>query len=213
MWAVHHGRPPEGWLWAQCGSRLCSNPRHLIEIGSYGDGFKGYVARAIEEGRRPLGHAQKLTEQGVIEIRDAWWSGSMSQGELAERYGIAQPTVHEIVHRRTHRYIRPTAIEIEGRRHWVSPCRPYQVEPDEPEVQEAIDTGTGRIQRLLDGATWVTYQDIRRAELASGLDREVIALALLQGQGWRYEPGPAPVEADHMYPTLHDLTARDRWDR
>jgi DNA-binding MarR family transcriptional regulator len=46
-----------------------------------------------------------LTEQEVRDIRVKYASGAVSQGTLAKAYGVAQPTVHAIVSRRTWAHI------------------------------------------------------------------------------------------------------------
>jgi DNA-binding transcriptional regulator LsrR (DeoR family) len=47
----------------------------------------------------------KLTEDDVLEIRRLYAVGDCTQGELAERFDVAQATIHRVVRRRNWRNI------------------------------------------------------------------------------------------------------------
>ena len=154
------------------------------------------------------GHKARLTDAHVSALRQLWWAGVASQAELAGRFGISQPSVFLILQRHTYKWVTPFPGELDLIRRWYALPRGarhggnigregrrsinyFLDDIREPESSVPVDTGTGRLQQLCDGA-WATHADIRRAELATGLDRLEIAQALLDGRSWRYEPGAAP---------------------
>lgn len=125
-------------------------------------------------GHRLVSPGSRLSDSDVVEIRELWVLG-VSQPRIAEAYQIAQSTVSRICRRLRHRSVPPSERELAE----------LQVSLVESDLEIAT---TGRIQ-WWDGQAWQTYPDIRRAELASGLDRGVIASACLQkSSNWRYEP-------------------------
>lgn len=118
-----------------------------------------------------------LTPQDVQTIRELWALG-VSQRTIAKAYNLAQPHVCNIIRRKKWSHVPPTDKERTE-----LGC---QVETQ----HQAIAT-TGRIQQW-NGKGWDTFNDIRRAEIATGQDRCDIAQACLSGgKGWRYEPGIA----------------------
>jgi hypothetical protein len=143
---------------------------------------------------------RKLTPRQVVEVRERYWCDGESSTSIAATLGVTQPTVHRAAVGRMYAsfefpacsiYARTLAIAdpIGWRRYRQGAPPPEQ---PEPEQQEAVDTGTGRIV----GPDGTVYQDIRRAEVATGEDRQAIAESLNSGTGhWRYEPGPAKAEA------------------
>ena len=133
------------------------------------------------------GGSDKLTRSDVLTIRASYWFHGRTQRGLADAYGVTQVAIHYIVTRATWSHVEPLVGEteaIEGRRAVV------------PEVEEydgpLIPVGTGRIV----GPDGAVYEDIRAAERASGVDRQVIASELNVAEGsWSYEAGEAgPVE-------------------
>ena len=143
--------------------------------------------------------AWSLTPEVVLELRETYWSGGLTQTALAKMYGISQPTAAYTVLRKIWREVPPGPIELrrkavpnEGRGNWrmvppleealeVSPCLP------EEEADDSLPATTGRPQRLQDGL-WTTFESLRRAEVVSGLERLVLARLLREGIEWRMEP-------------------------
>jgi hypothetical protein len=66
------------------------------------------VGRGNHDSRRgpqkgtPNYKQRSLTDDQVRELRTKWESGEFSQRELGEQYGLAQPVISSIVHRRTY---------------------------------------------------------------------------------------------------------------
>lgn len=80
--------------------------RRLLLAGLIADGESLRVE--LDEETRVLQHAvsiatngRALTDDQVRTIRRLYKEG-VSQAELARRYGIAQPSVHKIIHRRSY---------------------------------------------------------------------------------------------------------------
>jgi len=120
-----------------------------------------------------------------LTIRASYWFHDRTQTDLADAYGITQAAVSFIVNRVTWSHVEPLAGELEAlARRGVVGVAEY----DGPDIA----VGTGRIV-----SPWgEVFEDIRAAELGSGVDREVIAGELnVEGEGWSYEAGDAgPVE-------------------
>jgi hypothetical protein len=120
----------------------------------------------------------KLRTWQVVEARELAALG-LSQRALAERYQCSQPTIHAALARKTWAEVGATEQER------VDLC-------EQEECADEIQT-TGRIVSP-DGAV---FANVRAAEVATGLDRIVIATALrTEGSGWTYEPGTFTPEAD-----------------
>ncbi len=80
--SLHHGDLPEGDLQVhhRCANRACINPDHL-------------EAATPVENRRAA--ATKLDSDKVAQIRDL--EGTLSQGEIAERFGVDRTTVGQVL--------------------------------------------------------------------------------------------------------------------
>lgn len=152
---------------------LAEDRRPLLARGPKVGPGRRYARRANRGERAP---GSKLTAKDVQVIRELWALG-VSQRTIAKAYHIAQPTVSGIVRRE--KWVHVPATEAE--RVALSAVLETDAQP--------IMT-TGRIQHLTGSGTWDTFPDIRRAEIATGEDRQDIATACLSaGTGWRYEPG------------------------
>lgn len=107
MWTLIHGEIPQGLsVLHSCDTPLCCNCDHLF-LGTQADNIADCVAKGrIAKGpnnKAPRGskqHLAKLTEAEVCRIRILYRDG-LTQQVLAERFGIYQTTVSNIVNRLT----------------------------------------------------------------------------------------------------------------
>jgi hypothetical protein len=94
------GEIPEGLIILHsCDNPLCFNPSHL-SVGTRADNMKDRDAKNRQSKGETHGTA-KLTEDEVREIL----KDSRSQKEIAEEYGVSQPTICNIKARRRWRHI------------------------------------------------------------------------------------------------------------
>lgn len=103
-----HGAPPFPAAQAAhaCGNSLCVNPGH-IRWASRAENAADKVIHGTHNynrGERNVSH--KLTEVEVGEIKTLWLNGGMTQGEIANRYGVARTTVGDIVRGESWQYLR-----------------------------------------------------------------------------------------------------------
>ncbi len=81
-----------------CDNPSCVNPNHLTE-GTQSENLK----EAYERGRRVL--SSKLTKTDVLEIREIYKEGLLTQKEIAELYGISESPLSYIVNRKSWSHI------------------------------------------------------------------------------------------------------------
>lgn len=106
---LHWGKWPPDNVSRLCENILCLNPYHLfvrstssVQKDSY---LKGRAKTARQDGSAH--HKALLTEQDVLEIRNsidlsrAGLTARVTQRELAERYGVKEGTIKDIVYRKT----------------------------------------------------------------------------------------------------------------
>lgn len=82
-----------------CDNPLCVRPAHLF-LGTHADN----AADRNMKRRQARGERQglaKLTSRRVRWIRKAYAAGLGSQRKLADRFGVSQPTIWKIIHRKT----------------------------------------------------------------------------------------------------------------
>lgn len=104
-WEIANGPiPPGKWILHKCDVRLCVNPAHLF----LGDASENALD-AFRKGRRvspfktmqPMRGARNPKARllwGDIEVlRDIYESGAATQVQLAEMFGLKQPTVSKIL--------------------------------------------------------------------------------------------------------------------
>ena len=105
-----HGRWPEPCALHHCDNPACVRPEHLFE-GTQADNMldmanKGRstlgVERPVYSGTR--NHNAKLDPDRVREIRRLRATG-LSQQELADRFGVAQPVVSQLLRGKTWRHV------------------------------------------------------------------------------------------------------------
>lgn len=94
---------PGGWhVLHSCDVPSCVNPEHL-RLGTHAENTADRVTR----GRTSKGDRHpkaKLTEQQVREIRFLDVLGA-KQHELAEQYGVSQPTIHRAIKSKNWRHV------------------------------------------------------------------------------------------------------------
>lgn len=107
VWELTRGPIPDGlWVLHHCDVTSCVNPEHLY-IGDHAQNVAD--ARARNRYRAPAkrnprrgsnGPTAKLTEDLVLEIRRLY-AGGARQVDLAEQFGVIQPTISQVVRRAT----------------------------------------------------------------------------------------------------------------
>ncbi len=101
-WVLHHGAIPDGLcVCHHCDNRACVNPDHLF-IGTIADNNRDMAAKGRYSKIGMIGEDNpraKLSEKQVLEIRDLYTAGEISQREIADRYGVHQTAVGFIVRR------------------------------------------------------------------------------------------------------------------
>lgn len=103
-WELHYGTIPEGMgVLHRCDTPACVRPDHLF-LGDQSTNMRD----CSQKGRTNQGErcpAAKLTAEQVREIRHRYAQGGVSQQRLADEYGLAQATVHELIVRETWKHI------------------------------------------------------------------------------------------------------------
>lgn len=102
---VHGELPDEARILHRCDNPPCFNPKHLFS-GTQTENLldmraKGRGSHGIN--LNPL--TKKLTNEKVIEIRERYEKGGVTQQTLAAEFGISQNGISGIVRRRTWNYI------------------------------------------------------------------------------------------------------------
>ena len=96
-WEIHFGLIPEGmFVCHHCDNPTCVNPTHLF-LGTQGDNMADMYAKCRH---RIVRCRVKLTRDQVIDIRRLHASGSLSQSELASRFGVSATHISRIIMRR-----------------------------------------------------------------------------------------------------------------
>lgn len=108
-YALANGGIPAGLhVCHRCDNRICCNPAHLF-AGTLQDN----VSDMVRKGRQASGPAcgnsgsrngrAKLSECEALQIRAM--AARVSHKEIARRYGLSQPTVSDIIRRKSWRHI------------------------------------------------------------------------------------------------------------
>lgn len=103
-WELHTGQPVPLKLCVlhKCDTPLCVNPDHLF-VGSRADNVHDMDAKGRRVNNQPRGEwvgNSKVTEENVIQIRQMFEAG-VSRRAIASTFGIALPTLYQIVRRKT----------------------------------------------------------------------------------------------------------------
>jgi hypothetical protein len=105
-WTLHNGAIPNGLhVLHHCDNPQCVNPAHLW-LGTNADNMRDMIrkGRGNVAGGEDHGSA-KLTEKQVIEIRERYAAGNITQHELGNEYGISKQTIGEIIRREIWKHI------------------------------------------------------------------------------------------------------------
>jgi predicted XRE-type DNA-binding protein len=92
---------PGMYVCHRCDVPACQNPAHWF-LGTPGDNARDCRDKGRSHGYRTAGEANrasKLKESDVEAIRAAYEAGGISQKALAERYGVEQSLVSQIIRR------------------------------------------------------------------------------------------------------------------
>lgn len=103
-WELHNGPIPDGLhVLHKCDNPPCCNPKHLF-LGTVKDNSvdcarKGRVRGGMPKGKsRGVANAQaRLTDDAVLDIRNAYAAGGETYFTLADRYGVCSETIGQIV--------------------------------------------------------------------------------------------------------------------
>lgn len=105
VWVIERG-PIPGSLYVchVCDNRACVNPEHLF-LGTAGDNVRDMVAKGRDVSHvcpdrfcRGEAHGMsKLTASDVLEIRERYGLGGISQAMLGREYGVSQSEICLIV--------------------------------------------------------------------------------------------------------------------
>lgn len=93
-WEFTYGFVPEGLVIChRCDTPSCVNPEHLF----LGDN-KDNALDKMKKGRHVQAYGNtKLRLEDVLEIRKLWMSGTLSQLELADRFGVKHSCIGRII--------------------------------------------------------------------------------------------------------------------
>lgn len=100
MWEQYFGPIPSGLqVLHTCDIRNCVYPGHLF-LGTQLDNMRDKVNKKRQAVGDKHGRA-KMTNRQAQECLDAWRTGTISQGQLAKKYGVVQTTIGDLVNRKT----------------------------------------------------------------------------------------------------------------
>ena len=112
-WEMHKAEQiPDGlWVLHHCDNPPCVNPKHLY-LGTRQENMDDMVRRRRHWAHRgelitqgvKNGRA-KLTDRDIVEIREIYALGNVSQPELGRRYGVVHASIGNIVRRDSWRHV------------------------------------------------------------------------------------------------------------
>lgn len=103
-WTLVNGEIPEGLcILHRCDNPPCVNVEHLF-LGTQEDNIRDRDKKGREAQGTKINFA-KLSEQQIIEIRNEYLLGNISQRKLATKYNIQNTTLGSIVRRETWKHI------------------------------------------------------------------------------------------------------------
>lgn len=103
-WELRFGPIPEGLeICHHCDNPICVNPRHLF-LGTH---VNNMFDRSVK-GRTARGSSlpfAKLNEADIELIREEYAKGRLRQYQLAEKYGVCQPHISDIVNNKRWKHL------------------------------------------------------------------------------------------------------------
>jgi len=99
-WKIHNGKIPEGLsVLHKCDNPLCVNPDHLF-LGTQEDNMTDKVSKGRQSSVILLGELNGqavLVESQVIEIRELYSTGLVSQQDIADYFGVSRSHISNII--------------------------------------------------------------------------------------------------------------------
>ena len=105
-----NGPIPEGYIVCHiCDNPACCNPNHLM-LGTIKSNAADMLIKSRQKkpesaARGSVNGNSKLNERDVLEIRRAYASREMNQYQLAEIFGVSQPSIGSIIRNETWRHV------------------------------------------------------------------------------------------------------------
>lgn len=105
-WRLTQGEIPDGLcICHHCDNPLCCNLNHLF-LGTRADNNHDMIAKGrAASGADSNSGKRKLTEEEVLEIRQRYTNGDITQRELAQDYPVGQSQICLVVNQKRWRYI------------------------------------------------------------------------------------------------------------
>lgn len=101
---LHYGEIPDNLrVLHHCDNPTCVRPDHLF-LGTDGDNMRDKVAKDRQHKGEQTPNS-KLTNAQVIEIRQRYATGNISQAQLAREYGITSSTMGSLINGETWRHL------------------------------------------------------------------------------------------------------------
>lgn len=105
-WVFTNGKIPESMcVLHKCDNPSCCNPKHLF-IGTNLDNMLDKTRKG--RNNAPVGERAgltKLTEKQVLEMREMFASGLLTQRAIAKKFSVGYKAVNKIVHRQRWKHI------------------------------------------------------------------------------------------------------------
>ncbi len=100
-----YGKPPGDLeVMHRCDNPSCVNPDHL-KLGTHAENMadRNAKGRTSKGANHPV--RRKLTPDQVLELRDRYAKGGISQRAIAAEYGVVSSVAHKIITRQTYKSI------------------------------------------------------------------------------------------------------------
>lgn len=105
---AHGPIPVEAWILHRCNNPACVNPHHLY-LGTPTDNAADRIAAGTNSAppiRHGIQHpSSKLNEKQVLEIRQLYQAGGVTQRRLAALFDVSQPAIRNIINRKVWREV------------------------------------------------------------------------------------------------------------
>lgn len=102
--SAFHGPRPPGMTCSHLNGRAFDDRPENLTWESYKDNERRKVSHGTSNRGEGSGRA-KLTSKEVLQIREVYDSGEMTQGELASFYGVTREAINAIVNRRRWKHL------------------------------------------------------------------------------------------------------------